>query len=119
LLAEGCILGRAEIEDSIIGLRSQIADGVRIRRTILMGADYYDPPHEAPRGGMPLGIGRGCDIDGAIIDKNARIGPGVIIRPFPISTEMEQEQWSVRDGIVVIPKSTTIPAGTVITPEER
>ncbi len=119
LLAEGCRIERAEIEDAVIGLRSQIAAGVRIRRSILMGADYYDPPGEPPRDGIPLGIGRGCDIEGAIIDKNARLGPGVVIRSFPMGTEIEQERWSVRDGIVVIPKSTLIPAGTVIAPEEQ
>jgi glucose-1-phosphate adenylyltransferase len=117
LLAEGCRVERAEIEDAIIGLRSQIADGVRIRRSIIMGADYYDSPNQPPRGGVPLGIGKNCDIEGAIIDKNARIAADVLIRPFPIGTEIEKEIYSVRDGIVVVPKSTVIPAGTVIAPE--
>jgi glucose-1-phosphate adenylyltransferase len=117
LMAEGCRIERADIEDSIIGLRTQICDGVRIRRTIVMGADYYDMPNQPQRGGLPLGIGPGCEIEGAIIDKNARIGAGVIIRPFPIGTEVDQEAYSIRDGIVVVPKSTVIPAGTLIAPE--
>jgi glucose-1-phosphate adenylyltransferase len=114
LMGDGCEVGRAEIRDSIIGLRSQIAGGVRIRNTIMMGADYYESP---PVDGLPLGIGANCDIEGAIIDKNARLGEGVVIQPFPPGTEIDKEDWSVRDGIVVIPKSTSLPAGTYIGPQ--
>jgi glucose-1-phosphate adenylyltransferase len=114
LFGDGCTVGRAEIRDSIIGLRSQIADGVRIRDTILMGADYYET---TPRTSLPLGIGANCDIQGAIIDKNARLGEAVIICPFPPGTEINKDQWVVRDGIVVIPKSTQLPAGTYIGPQ--
>jgi glucose-1-phosphate adenylyltransferase len=116
LLAEGCYLGRAEIEDTVIGLRSQIQDGVNIRASIVMGADFYDTPELLRKNGVPLGIGNGCQIEGAIIDKNACLGPGVIIRPFPRGVEIETEDFVIRDGIVVIPKSTCIPAGTVIAP---
>jgi glucose-1-phosphate adenylyltransferase len=117
LLAEGCCIGKAEIEDAIIGLRSQIGYGVRISRSILMGADYYDPPGKPRRGSIPLGIGPNCQIEGAIIDKNVRMGSGVIIRPFQPGTEIDHDDWSVRDGVVVVPKSTIIPPGTVIQPE--
>jgi glucose-1-phosphate adenylyltransferase len=115
LIGEGGVIGQSDIRDSIIGLRSKIADGVEIRNSIIMGADYYDDqstPHP-----VSLGIGKGCQIEGAIIDKNARLGPGVVIRPFPSGVEIDNEGWVVRDGIVVIPKSTTIPAGTLISPE--
>jgi glucose-1-phosphate adenylyltransferase len=114
LFGDGCTVGRAEIRDSIIGLRSQIADGVKIRSTILMGADYYE---STPTAGLPIGIGANCDIEGAIIDKNARLGEGVVICPFPAGTEIDKDKWSVRDGIVVIPKSTLVPSGTFIGPE--
>jgi glucose-1-phosphate adenylyltransferase len=83
----------------------------------LKGADYYDTPENILRDGIPIGIGEGCDLEGAIIDKNARLGPGVIIRPFPRGTEIDRQDYVIRDGIVVIPKSTTIPGGTVIAPE--
>ena len=116
LLAEGCHIGRADINDSIVGLRSQIGDGVRIKDSIIMGADYYDPPEGPLRDHIPLGIAPGCEIEGAIIDKNARLGPGVIIQPFPRGTEIDRQEWVVRDGIVVVPKSTALPAGTLIGP---
>lgn len=117
LLTDGCLVGRAEINDSIIGLRSQIADGVRIRNTILMGADYYDIPGSPLPGGIPIGVGSNCDIEGAIIDKNVRIGEGVIIKPFPRGVEIFGDNWVVQDGIVVIPKSTILHAGTYIGPD--
>ncbi|RPI33481.1 MAG: glucose-1-phosphate adenylyltransferase [Chloroflexota bacterium] len=117
LMADGCTVGKAEIRHSIIGLRSQVSDGVVIRDSILMGADYYETPGLPARSPIPLGIGPNCQIEGAIIDKNARLGQGVIIRPFPRGAELDYDLWVVRDGIVVIPKSTTIPEGTVIAPE--
>jgi glucose-1-phosphate adenylyltransferase len=117
LIGEGCRVRRANICDSVIGLRSIIGDDVAIDRTIMMGADYYDPVGYAPAGGIPMGIGDGCQIEGAILDKNVRLGPGVIIRPYPVGTEIDGDAWVVRDGIVVIPKRTILPAGTVIGPQ--
>jgi glucose-1-phosphate adenylyltransferase len=116
LITEGCRIGKAEIRDSLIGLRSQIGDNVTMKCTVMMGADYYDSPDKPPLGGIPVGIGDGCQIDGAIIDKNVRMGPGVIIRPFPGGTEITHDDWAVRDGIIVIPKHTILPGGTVISP---
>jgi glucose-1-phosphate adenylyltransferase len=117
LLSDGCLIKTAEISDSVVGLRSQIADGVIMKRSILMGADYYDPPTEPPRGGIPIGIGENSQIEGAILDKNVRMGSGVVIRPYPPGTEMDQGVWSVKDGIVVIPKNTILHPGTTIGPD--
>jgi glucose-1-phosphate adenylyltransferase len=114
LIAEGCIIHDAEISHSIIGLRSQIANGVKMKDTILMGADYYDKT-QLPKA-IPLGIGASCQIEGAIIDKNSRIGEGVVIRPFPRGANLEQVNWVVQDGIVVIPKDTILQPGTLIEP---
>jgi glucose-1-phosphate adenylyltransferase len=114
-LADGCRIQRADLNHSIIGLRSQIADGVKIRDSMLMGADYYESI-PIPAGMIPLGIGPDCDIEGAILDKNVRIGAGVVIRPFSPGTEIDQADCVVRDGIVVIPKNTVLCAGTYIGP---
>lgn len=80
-----------------------------------MGADYYDTPSLNSEE-VTLGLGEGCQISGAILDKNVRLGSGVKIQPFPRGTEIEHEQWVVRDGIVVVPKNTVLPAGMVIGP---
>jgi len=114
LLTEGCRILGAKIEHSIIGIRSQIATGVRIKDTIIMGADYY--PSEKNMTVIPMGIGANCQIEGAILDKNARIGENVIIRPFPRNVELDRGNWFVREGIVVVPKDAEILPGTQIGP---
>jgi glucose-1-phosphate adenylyltransferase len=113
LLAEGCQIQKAEITHSVIGVRSVIAAGTRIKDSVLMGADYYAA--ELPTT-PPIGIGPNCTIEGAIIDKNARLGSDVVIRPFPRGTDIAEENWVVQDGIVVIPKDAVILPGTHIEP---
>jgi glucose-1-phosphate adenylyltransferase len=116
LLAEGCRIQKAEISHSVIGVRSVIAAGTKIRDSILMGADYYtvDIPSLPP-----IGIGANCHIEGAIIDKNARLGSEIVIRPFPRGTDTIAENWVIQDGIVVIPKHGVLPSGTRIEPIHR
>ena len=125
MLTDGCCIQNAEIRHSIIGLRSQIRAGVRIIDSVIMGADYYDRDSAINMGDqdglvngeMALGIGKGSHIEGAIIDKNTRIGKSVIIKPFPRGTDIEEDLYYVRDGIVVVPKKTVIPDGTYIGPD--
>lgn len=111
LIGEGCGIQNATIEHSVIGLRSMIKGGTRIKDSVMMGADYYDNS-----GDIPMGIGENCDIEGAIIDKNVRMGPNVVIKPFPRGTEHENDMYTVKDGIVVIPKRMIVPANTRIEP---
>ena len=115
LLAEGSYIWNAEIKHSVIGVRSMIQKGSRISNSILMGADYYETENIDSRQ-IAIGIGENCQIDTAIIDKNARVGNNVIIKPFPLGTEYEEENWVVSDGIVVIPKNSSILNGTKICP---
>jgi glucose-1-phosphate adenylyltransferase len=116
LLAEGCRIQKAKISHSIIGIRSQVAEETVIKDSIVMGADYYDTKKQ--RGNLPIGIGRNCHIESAILDKNARIGNNVTILPFPREHEdVDHDLYYVRDGIVVIAKDTEIPGGTRISPE--
>lgn len=62
----------------------------------------------------PMGVGRNCRLERCIIDKNARIGDGVIIRAQPdVKEHRDQYRW-IRDGVTVIPKGTVIPPGTVL-----
>jgi len=119
VLSEGCLVRHSDVCQSVIGLRSVIGPDVHIARTVMMGADFYETPDrkvENRRLGRPdVGIGRGSVIEGAIIDKNARIGQGVTIRPPTVEGDMvETEHYVIRDGIVVIPKNAVIADGTVI-----
>ncbi len=118
LLAEGCWIKDAKISHSVIGLRSQIRAGVVIKDSILMGADSYGffRSRDVEEKGIPLGIGNDCYIEGAIIDKNTHIGKGTTILPFPHGTDLDNPNWYVRDGIVVIPKNTILSPGTHIAP---
>ena len=80
-----------------------------------MGADYYEAESGKSGKGLPhIGIGRGCDIRNAIIDKNARIGDSVVISPEGKDREMNDVGFYIRDGIVVIPKNSVIPPGARI-----
>lgn len=117
LLADGCIVEGADLSRCVIGIRSVIGEDVVIQDTVIMGADYYEEEaRNMGQNAIPMGVGRGSRLSGAIIDKNARIGEGVRIEPFPLGTEIDEENWSVRDGIVVVPKSATLPSGMVIAP---
>ena len=50
------------------------------------------------------------------MDKNARIGNNVVISPAgkPDKVDHEDENYYIRDGIVIIPKNGVIPHGKVI-----
>jgi len=113
MIAEGSRIRKAEITHSIVGIRSQISEGAVIKDSIIIGADYYTPKK---RPEIPIGIGRNCHIESAILDKNVQIGDGVVIKPFPDSQDLDHELYFVRDGIVVIAKDTVIPPGTCIEP---
>jgi glucose-1-phosphate adenylyltransferase len=110
IISDGCIISDAHLERSVVGIRSVIHSGATIRDSIVMGADYFELGQtESSR---PLmGIGKNCVIDRAIIDKNARIGDGVVITPEGKSTNLDADNYFIRDGIVVVPKNAVIPAG--------
>ena len=113
LLAEGCILRKAAVKDSVVGLRSVVREGTKIQRSVLMGADFY---HEEELENIrpDLGIGKDCFIQNAILDKNARIGHGVMIRNSKKIREADAENYHIRDGIVIIPRGARIPDGMEI-----
>jgi glucose-1-phosphate adenylyltransferase len=116
-LADGCIIEGAEIQRSVIGIRSVIGEDVILRDSVMMGADYYEQESDdVPKGAPAMGLGRGSRIQGAIIDKNARIGAGVVIEPFPQGIDIDEPSWSVHDGIVIVPKNAILEQGMVIKP---
>jgi glucose-1-phosphate adenylyltransferase len=118
LVSEGCFLKQADLERAVVGVRTRIAAGARLRNTLVLGADYYDDSAADPRVAgsldIPLGIGEGCHIEGAIIDKNVRIGKNVRIRSAEGREDGDETYCSVRDGIVIVPKGMVIPDGTII-----
>lgn len=117
-IADGGYIQAKQISNSIVGLRSRIGYDVEISSSILMGADYYQSSEmrdkERASGRIPVGIGRNSRIHNAIIDKNARIGANVSIGLKDYDTDIEADNYVVRDGIVVVPKNSEIPDGTEI-----
>jgi len=112
LVAEGSVINDAEIDGSVVGLRSIIGKGCKINRSVLMGADYYEK--DDIRESVRIGIGDGTVIDKAIIDKNARIGKHVKISNIKNLKNHDGENYFIRDGIVVVTKGAVIPDGTKI-----
>lgn len=116
LVSDGCIIYDATVRRCIIGLRSVIEAGCEITESIIMGADSYkkyDPDKGANSKGTPIIIGAGTRIHKAIVDKNAIIGKNCVIDPGDF-VDARFKYGRVVDGIAVIPKSTTIPDGTVV-----
>jgi glucose-1-phosphate adenylyltransferase len=111
LLGDGSRVEATVAEDAVIGLRAQIK-GSTIRRSLIMGVDNHYP--EPGPGEPPVGVGEGCEISDAIIDKNARIGRNVRICNEQNVEEADGDGWAIRDGIVVVEKNGVIPDGTVI-----
>ncbi len=118
IISEGCILNGASIRNSIVGIRAKIGRGSEINNSIVMGADYYESVEELNHNrdeGIPdVGIGNNCVIQGAIIDKNVRIGDNVLITNFKKIQNLDRDFLYIRDGIVVIPKNAIIPNNFVL-----
>ncbi|MGA2604434.1 MAG: glucose-1-phosphate adenylyltransferase [Verrucomicrobiia bacterium] len=118
LIADGCIILRSRIENTVVGVRSFIGSDSVLRDTILMGSDFFETPHEMLEEdamGIPhMSVGRGSKIERAIVDKNVHIGEGVVITDKTGTPDFDGPNYYIRDGIVIIPKNAVIPAGTKI-----
>jgi glucose-1-phosphate adenylyltransferase len=92
---------------------------VELDSVYCMGADYYERPEdkaENRRLGVPdIGIGRDVKIRRTILDKNARVGDGARIGVDERTrSDGDYEGYSVRAGIIILPKNAVVPPGTVI-----
>ncbi len=119
LIAEGSIITAAEIKHSVIGLRTLIEPEVMLDGVYFMGEHSYESISEKQKNaeqGLPnYGIGRGTMIRGAIIDENVRIGEYCRIGVDDFHREEgEYASHYVKEGLIIIPKNSVIPSGTVI-----
>jgi glucose-1-phosphate adenylyltransferase len=118
VISDGCIINRARVENSLVGVRSIIAEGACLRRTIVLGSDYYESQNSilenSARGVPRIGIGANTRIEECIVDKNARIGDHCVITPFDKPADVDHPMYYIRDGVVIIPKNAIIPHGTII-----
>ncbi len=117
IISDGCILNHCTIESSVIGLRCLVDEGSHITRTVIMGADYFEPPDSLQRNAAEqrprIGIGKGTRINHAIVDKNARIGDHCVITPAGKPENLDHPLYFIRDGVVIVPRDAIIPDGTV------
>ncbi|SMP46258.1 glucose-1-phosphate adenylyltransferase [Neorhodopirellula lusitana] len=110
LIADGCSIGdNVTIENSVIGLRTVIGDNVTIKDSVVMGADFIEMRGTERDGRLPLGVGSGSHISGAILDKNCRIGTNVTItNSAGTDHEGEDTDLQIRDGISIVIKDGQI-----------
>ncbi len=117
LIADGCAIEEgAIVENSVLGVRCHIGRGVVIRNSILMGTDEYETSEEATAAaaaGQPsLAIGAGSAIEGAIIDKNCRIGRDVrVANDAGVETSEETPEAMIRDGIACVQRGAVLSDG--------
>jgi glucose-1-phosphate adenylyltransferase len=119
LISDGCVIqAGTRIEHSVIGIRSRIGRNVTIKDSVIIGADRFETDlerQENARKTVPdLGVGEGSIIQGAIIDKDTRVGRHVRIQNLRQVQVEEGSHYVIRDGIVVVPRGTVVPDGTVI-----
>ena len=116
IVAEGCYMERCTVEESIVGIRTNVQAGATIRRSVLLGADFFEADDEAPtRGERPrLGIGKDVVLDRVIVDKNARIGDDARLVNAAGVERADGDGYVVRDGIIILPKDGVIAPGTVV-----
>jgi glucose-1-phosphate adenylyltransferase len=119
LVSDGCVIGDGvRLERSSVGLRTRIGRNVVLRETVLLGADRYETDAERTANrsaGVPdIGVGDGSVIERAILDKDCRVGRNVRITNRANLQEAQGDGYVIRDGIVVLPKATAVPDGTVI-----
>ncbi|KAJ0570935.1 Glucose-1-phosphate adenylyltransferase large subunit 2, chloroplastic/amyloplastic [Helianthus annuus] len=120
IISHGCFLRECSVEHSVVGIRSRLDQGVELKDTMMMGADYYQTDSEiaalVATGRVPIGVGPNTKITNCIIDKNAKIGRDVVIKNKDNVEEADRsdEGFYIRSGITVIIKNATIKDGTVV-----
>ena len=119
VIGDGSILTDSSLKHSVLGVRCYIGEGSVIEDAVVMGADFYeteDQLKENAASGRPhMGVGKGCWIKRAIVDKNARIGDGCVLNgEGKTDGSYANGAVVVRDGVLVVPKGATIPPGTKV-----
>lgn len=114
VICEGSVIEGGEISHSILGVRSVIKQGTVVRDSILLGNEYYERgPREVHEVTDRPHVGENCLISRAIIDENVTIGRGVKLINREGVSHYDSPHLCVRDGIIVVPRGTTLPDGFV------
>jgi len=119
VIGDGSILTDSTLKHCVLGVRAFVGEGSTLADSIVMGSDYYETDAQlegnVARGRPNLGVGRNCRIEGAIIDKNARIGDGCVLSAKgKADGTYANGAVIIRDGVLVVPKNAVLPPGTVV-----
>jgi glucose-1-phosphate adenylyltransferase len=113
ILSDGSIISGSRLSSSIVGIRGVVRSGSIIDQTVVMGATHFVTRSEEASD-IPIGIGANCQIRRAIIDLDARVGHNSKLVNTTGVEETDAENYSIRGGIIVVPRGAVIPPGTVI-----
>jgi glucose-1-phosphate adenylyltransferase len=115
VIGDGCLVTDSTLKHCVISIRSILGENSNLEDVVMMGADFYQTETEVledrARGRPSIGVGRNCRIRHAIIDKNARIGDGVILSPEGKPDGDYAHEVVIRDGILCVTKGAVIPSG--------
>ncbi len=110
IISEGCIIERATIRNSVIGIRGVVRNNTVIDNSIIMGNDTYRGDSKKRN----MEINKNCIITNAIIDKNVTIGTNSKIINKKKHINYDGDGYFIRDGIIIIPKNGYIKPNTTI-----
>ncbi len=119
VIGDGSIVTDSTLKHCVLGVRAFVGEGSTLADSIVMGSDYYETDAQVEgnvaRGRPNLGVGRNCRIEGAIIDKNTRIGDGCVLSAKgKADGTYANGAVIIRDGVLVVPKNAVLPPGTVV-----
>lgn len=109
VLCDGATVCAARVDHSILGVRALVREGTVIEQSVVMGSSQICSDWSEP-----VGIGKDCEIRRAILDLDASIGDGCRLINADNVLEHDGDNYCIRDGIIVVPKGTRLPPGTVI-----
>ncbi len=116
LIADGCRIGSGSIlKNCMIGVRSRIGRNCKLTDTVMIGTEGFESDAELTENQTlerpDRMVDEGTIIEGAILDRDVRIGKNVRIKSATGKADYDdpEERFYIRDGIVCIPRGATIP----------
>ncbi|KVH99351.1 ADP-glucose pyrophosphorylase, conserved site-containing protein [Cynara cardunculus var. scolymus] len=97
IISHGCFLRDCSVQHSVVGIRSRLDQGVQIKDTMMMGADYYQTDSEV-----------------AALIANGRVPIVIANKDGVEEADRSDDGFYIRSGITVILKNATIKDGIII-----
>lgn len=119
VIGDGSIVTDSKLVRCVLGIRSFVGENTELIDVVMMGADYYETTEQRiakkQNGLTHIGIGKNCKITHSIVDKNARIGDNCVLNPTgKADGRYLNGDIVIRDGVLIVVKGASIPAGSTI-----